>query len=205
LEVFSISIVRVPALLLAGAFVTMAPAAVAADEPPSIKITVRVYQIAGLPAALEQNALVETEALLRTARVEVDWRRCTGAEPRYVEECDVLPGPAELAVRMVRKQASRHRKPVTLGFAQFDRCAGGGVLATVYVDRVASLAKDAGADYAVLLGRVVAHELGHLLMRGAEHPRLGLMRPIWTVAEVRRNRLVDWTFTSDDQAAMHRP
>ena len=48
--------------------------------------------------------------------------------------------------------------------------ASAGVLATVFLDRVEWLAFEAGADIALLLGRVAAHELGHLLMRALGMP-----------------------------------
>jgi hypothetical protein len=58
------------------------------------------------------------------------------------------------------------------------------VLATVYVTCVAWLATAARTDVAVLLGRVAAHELGHLVIRTSAHARRGLMRPHWTPDEV---------------------
>jgi hypothetical protein len=75
----------------------------------------------------------------------------------------------------------------------------------VHFSCVAWLAKTAGTDVAVLLGRVIAHELGHLLRRTSAHARHGLMRPNWTPDEVRRNRAADWAFTAGDVAAMRLP
>ena len=60
----------------------------------------------------------------------------------------------------------------------------------------------AGTDVAVLLGRVAAHELGHLMMHTTAHARRGLMRPNWTPDEVRRNHLADWEFTAEDVTSM---
>lgn len=57
----------------------------------------------------------------------------------------------------------------------------------------------------MLLGRVVAHELGHLMMHTSSHAHRGLMRANWTPHEVRRNLAADWAFTADDIAAMSRP
>ena len=79
------------------------------------------------------------------------------------------------------------------------------MLATVYVTCVAWLATAARTDVTVLLGRVAAHELGHLVIRTSAHARRGLMRPHWTPDEVRRNRASDWAFTAADVAAMRQP
>ena len=86
-------------------------------------------------------------------------------------------------------------------------CTGqaGGVFANVYFNCVEWLAISAGTDVAVLLGRVAAHELGHLMMPTPAHARRGLMRPNWTPYEVRRNRLADWEFTAEDVTAMRQP
>ena len=60
--------------------------------------------------------------------------------------------------------AAARRGTLPLGDAMLDRHTGTGVLATIYVDRVEWLARQAGADSRALLGRAIAHELGHLLL-----------------------------------------
>ena len=77
--------------------------------------------------------------------------------------------------------------------------------ATVYARRVSRMARETKTDFAMLLGRVAAHELGHLLMNTAGHPAHGLMRPTWTKHEVGRNHAADWAFTRADMAAMRQP
>ena len=188
--------------LVLGAVACMPLPALTAAEVLRTTITVRVYQSAGLPLRLEQQALAEAETVLGAALVDVGWRECTG--PHRATVCDVPPGPSELSLRIVREGAPRHDARATLGDAFVDRRAGW-VLATVYFDHVAALAKVAGTDVAVLLGRAVAHELGHLLMRTPTHARRGLMRPSWTLGELRGNRAADWVFTTGDVAAMHQP
>jgi hypothetical protein len=168
---------------------------------PRTALTVRVYQIAGLPSVLEHRALAEAETLLRAGRVDVRWQECTGVNASSA--CDVPPGPFELLL-VVREGARCQEVPARLGEAVVVRGAGG-VLATVHFSCVAWLAKTAGTDVAVLLGRVIAHELGHLLRRTSAHARHGLMRPNWTPDEVRRNRAADWAFTAGDVAAMRLP
>lgn len=190
-----------PALILACAAVWTSSAAVTADAVPRIALTVRVYQIAGLPSALEQRALAEAETVLRAGLVEVHWQDCAGLDSSPT--CDVPPEPSELLL-VVREGEPCQDVPATLGKA-FVVHRAGGVLATVYVSCVESLATAAQTDVAVLLGRVAAHELGHLMMRSVVHARHGLMRPKWTPDEVRRNRAVDWTFTAEDVAAMREP
>lgn len=166
---------------------------------PRTSLTVRVYQIAGLPSKLEQRALAEAESVLRSALVDVRWRKCSG--PALSAECSSPPARLELLL-IVRDGVPCQDTSATLGQALVDRDGGGGTLATVYFDCVQWLATSTGTDVAVLLGRVAAHELGHLMMRSSAHARRGLMRPHWTPGEVRRNLLVDWEFSAGDITAM---
>jgi hypothetical protein len=190
------------ALILACAAVWTLPTALTAAAVPRLAVAVRVYQIAGLAFTLEQQALAEAETVLRSGLVEVRWQECTGLNPSPI--CAAPPGPSELLLVVRAGDPCHQDTSATLGAAFVVRRAGG-VLATVYVNCVASLATATGADVAVLLGRVAAHELAHLMMGTSVHARRGLMRPNWTPNEIRRNRPADWAFTAGDVAAMHQP
>lgn len=189
------------ALFLAAAVAWMAPSPVTADEMLPRTIAVRVYEMAGLSPAVEQRALVEAGTRLRTALVDVRWQACASVNRSPV--CDVPLGPSEF-VLVVRPGGDCPVTSATLGKALvFDR--GGGVLASVYFSQVACVAAMTKTDVAVLLGRAVAHEIGHLMMRTPKHAARGLMRKTWTQDEVRRNRSVDWAFTAGDAAEMRWP
>jgi hypothetical protein len=200
-EDFSMGISRIALILVVAAVLTPATSLRAA-EAPRTSVTVRVYQTADLPLALEQRVLAEAEAVLRGALVDVRWRKC--AERISAAACVDPPESSELLLRITLEGIPRKDRPSTLGLAIVSRCTGG-QLASVYVDRVTTLADEAATDVAVLLGRVAAHELAHLMMRtSVHHARRGLMRPNWTLAEVRRNRAADWVFTAEDVAAIRR-
>jgi hypothetical protein len=79
---------------------------------------------------------------------------------------------------------------------------GAGVLATVYLDRVNWMAQQTGVDARALLGRAIAHELGHLLMATGAHGSNGLMRPVWSESEIRRRKADDWIFRPREIAAI---
>jgi hypothetical protein len=79
-----------------------------------------------------------------------------------------------------------------------------GTLATVYADRVTKLAELSGADPGQLLGRAIAHEIGHLLLGTTRHADRGLMRGVWTSVELHRDRAWDWSLSREDVARMRR-
>jgi hypothetical protein len=113
--------------------------------------------------------------------------------------------PRELAIRIVRaKIPPRYDGRLPLGDALIDTHARGGVLATVYIDRIEWLAQEAGTDRRTLLGRAIAHELGHLLLATTTHGPVGLMRAHWSREEVRRGQPRDWSFAPTELAAMRR-
>jgi hypothetical protein len=72
------------------------------------------------------------------------------------------------------------------------------------VDRVHQVAAAADVDATLLLGRAIAHELGHLLVATSVHSKFGLMRAVWSKHEVQLDRPRDWEFTKSEIAAIRR-
>jgi hypothetical protein len=166
------------------------------DETP-----VRVYDSAGLDAAIKRSAFAVAAQTLAAASVAVRWEHCDPS----ARLCRTPLAPGELVVRIVRSPAPRWSPAgVPLGDAFVDSGARSGVLATIYADRVLLLAAAAGIDGATLLGRAVAHEMGHLLLATSGHARSGLMRPIWSREDLRKGRDADWSFTREEIAAIRR-
>jgi hypothetical protein len=159
-------------------------------------LTVRVYDNANVPKGALRAALDIAAQTLRPADVEVTWVSCSASSGG---RCTVPLGRGELVVRLVRSgKESAGSGDESLGTALVDPATGTGVLATVYVDRVERLAHGSDGDLGTLLGRAMAHEIGHLLMGRAAHALHGLMRPRWTRAEVTRNARADWGFDAPD-------
>lgn len=141
------------------------------------------------------SAQREATAILCDAGVEPQWVVCgkTGQEP----VCRRGLEPGELVVRFARRGVSEPGG--ILGSAVVDSSRGTGTLATIWVDAVGALATAAGIDRDRLMGRAVAHEIGHLLLGTTRHPETGLMRAVWSLATLRGNRSSDWTFTEREK------
>jgi hypothetical protein len=110
------------------------------------------------------------------------------------------PGPTEIIVRTIPSTFSN--KPRSLGYSLVDAVQHRGYLSTVYADRVKMLAAQADVNSTILLGRAIAHEIGHLLLGTVIHSDRGLMRPFWTKAELKSNRRVDWSFSGREATLM---
>ncbi len=163
-------------------------------------VAIRVYDGTGLPGATRAAALAHTAAVLAHAAIEPAWRLCGVTDQPAAPECGRPLGSGELAVRVVRGSVPAGAGRLPLGDAPVDLRAGRAVLATIYLERVLWLARAAATDPRALLGRAIAHEIGHLLMATAAHAVSGLMRPSWTREDLRRDRPGDWDFRPEEVA-----
>jgi hypothetical protein len=71
-------------------------------------------------------------------------------------------------------------------------------MATVFHDQIQAVARRTGVARSELLGRALAHEVGHLLLGVRGHSRSGIMRAVWTDDELTRDRPDDWVFAPVD-------
>ena len=170
-----------------------------ADDAPAHRISVRIYDRAGLDAADIATALVAAQEALASASIAVDWQRCgTAGGP---DPC-ASPLAHERVIRIVRTGPASVAGEQALGDALVDLASGSGVFATIYFNRVHQLSRSAGVDDAHVLGYAIAHELGHLLLASSSHSGEGLMRPVWRERDLRRPHEGDWRFSAQDAAAM---
>jgi hypothetical protein len=175
-------------------------AGVAEPAAPHIGVAARVYNTARVPSDLAAASRAVAAQTLGAARIGVAWRNCDD-----IGECSHVPSRGELVVRLVRSgDPTGTPAALVLGEASIDTAAGAGVLATIYVDRVALMAELSETDTVSLLGRAIAHEVGHLLLATNAHSSRGLMRAQWTPQEIRRNQATDWILTKQDAVAIRR-
>ena len=74
---------------------------------------------------------------------------------------------------------------------------GTGCYSDVFYDRVAELHADWNVGLADILGNVMAHELGHLLLGSNSHAGAGIMRAHWQGEELRRVSRSGLWFTNE--------
>jgi hypothetical protein len=173
----------VAAVWIAVAVTLMASQTPHAAEPLSIRIYDSVYATRSGAATLT-SARAVADAILAEGGVDtVMWRDCSTGCADPVQR-------RELIVRIVRAPAGTATG--SLGYAVIDLRIGVGTLATIYGDRVGLVAARTGVVESTLLGRAIAHEIGHLLGT-SQHATAGLMRAQWTDRELQNNIAADWT------------
>jgi hypothetical protein len=134
----------------------------------------------------------------------VEWHACEAAFVRNPEHrCSAPLGSNEIAVRFVRMRTDMSsRGDLPLGYSLVDAKTRSGALATIFMDRVLWLADAAKIDARPLLGRAIAHEVGHLLLGTNAHTGTGLMRAVWSCDSLRLNNPDDWAFEPRDVGTM---
>ena len=119
--------------------------------------------------------------------------------------CAAGLAPTELVVRIVRVAVPDHNwGSLPMGVSLVGTHERAGVLATIYLDRVAWVAAACGVDPLQLTGRAMAHEIGHLLLGTTAHARAGRMRALWSREEMQRPVAADWQFTRSDATKLRR-
>jgi hypothetical protein len=205
------SALRASVLSLLGLFVVPASSFSQEEGVTAAPVVIRMYDMTTSAPALRAEAMRTASAIVRDAGVRLKWADCSRAGADH--PCHTVPGTRELVVRIMPKPgagANRSRDALSirghsggvdehLGFAAVGDASRAGILATVYFESVEAAARRGGIDTSTLLGRAIAHEVGHLLMPGAGHSSNGLMRAPWAYEELMADRREDWLFSSRDR------
>jgi hypothetical protein len=170
--------------LLASLGLTM----LAEAREPGLRIEVLVYNYAGLSAETLAKAEQEAARIYERAGLETQWLDCplSPAEADQYPACQLPVGVTRLALRLLSREMAERRKsdPMTFGFALLPEGGGFGTIVNVYPHRAGELAKGREKTQAVILGHLMAHELGHLLLGVGSHSANGLMHVPWRKKEL---------------------
>jgi hypothetical protein len=167
-------------------------------------IVVRIYNYAGVPAEQLASAEAVATAIFQRAAISTAWTVCRVHGNAVGDSCEGPVGDDQLIIRLIESSAEAGRGPISLGESLIETGSGHGVLATVNPGLTMSIAQQSGTDASAVLGRAMAHELGHLLLGSTGHSERGLMRALWSQAELRANHPSDWVFSPLEASAMRR-
>ena len=199
------------ALVLA---LTSAVPCLAEGDGGSSRVAIKIYDSASLDDAHRAAAIQTASDIIAGAGIGATWLDCTGDSVR--PRCRDARAGRELIIRIaptfvpgtvvprgsIESRADGTAVGLMLGFAVVEPSTGAGALATVFMDRILAIAQRTSVPSGSLLGRAIAHEVGHLLLGTNTHARTGLMREIWTDAELALDRPDDWLFAPSDRAAL---
>ena len=192
-----------PVAVVAGLVGTLSAIQFAGAESPHIPVIVRVSNNVGLPQHQMNTARNTALAIFRQSDIEAEWRECPvgRSESLIPTGCADPLKPTEVVVRVIATPSSSQSPDDVLGFSYIGKVGEPTVLATVFADAVARIATRTSVEPGTLLGRAVAHEVGHLLLGSTHHTTTGLMRANWTGTQLQR---LDWSFSPADRRQMQR-
>jgi hypothetical protein len=164
-------------------------AAAGAQDSQTPVVTVRVYDLAGVSGKTLAKAEAEAQHLLRRAGIETEWLAC----PKNRDEEDRYPAcqkpirPADVILQIVPQAMEGYEVgPKAFGFALPSGDGGPARHAYVFFRRVEQAARENDKiSLVTLLGYVIVHETGHLLLGPAMHSPRGIMRAQWQPEEFR--------------------
>ncbi len=158
------------------------------SQQTELKIQIRVYNYARVSDETLVRAKKEAARIYERAGIATAWFICPLTEEELTRNatCEFPSGPTILTLRLL-SAAMAQRIPVgsdVFGFAVMPANGGFGVLANVFADRVREIESD-DQFRKVILGHLIAHELGHLLLCEAGHQAAtGIMHIPWQTKEL---------------------
>jgi hypothetical protein len=164
-----------------------------ADSNPTIRIRVNNYTQAS-PAVLA-GAEREAARILGKAGLQTVWLDCPAGHST-ADRQDPCREPLEatdIALRVLSESSQNKFQDTAFGFAVVP------VLASVYYDYVAHLARSDNAEFEIpiILGCVIAHEIGHLLLGSNSHSVSGIMQGHWERGQIRQAMTGTLLFTQE--------
>ncbi len=172
------------------------------DHQPEITtVVLSVFDDAGVSPKLVSQSEAVTSRIFAQAGVRLLWLRCglpSLTEPQR-DLCTSSVFPTHLHLRLIRHPLQSQGSALGVSYLADD---GVGFQADIFCDRVAHLHDDSEIDLTILLGVVMAHELGHLLLGTSSHSPQGLMRASWTREDLRRAFRCALLFSDDESDHM---
>jgi hypothetical protein len=172
------------------------PKTLSAHEFSALDLTVSVFNDAGVEPSVWLQAEGRATEIMRRSGISLTWLDCGSPATRMPDpNCSAISYPTHLSVRVVPKIS-----PVKGHiFGQtFQDAAGEGNYALVYYPSIKAFRPTTAVPAGELLGCVVAHELGHLLLGTASHSSTGLMSAVWQDPELRQVVRGNLLFTGDE-------
>jgi hypothetical protein len=164
-------------------------------ESGAPQVSVNVYNDPGVPA----NALLRAErsagGIFRTAGLHVTWKSCENVPQDLSSQqgCGKTGG-VSLSIRVIPHPLTRTDSVFGTSFLDEH---GSGIYGDIFFDNVQHMSEAAHVNLGDVLGHVIAHEIGHLLLGRDAHSQAGIMRPHWYKEELKSLAMGRLLFTNE--------
>ena len=160
------------------------------------KLVVRLYDYAQLPRRTLTGAEQETASVFHVAGIQLSWVECglSEADKKRFLDCELVTDPLRLFVNIVPQLVAPGLPPAKFGTSL-------GTHAVVLNRQVEKTADDLRFSKALILGCVMAHELGHLLL-GKNSDGTAIMRGTFGRRDFERAQKGQLVFTPQQAEQM---
>lgn len=148
----------------------------AAQTPARFALQVFLVDDARVPADILEQAKHAATRVFAVSNIDLQW---IGHGPYQ---------PCSLTVRIVAKPISATIRDRVMGIAP-ETPQARAIIAFAFYDRIQLYSAELGFDASQMLGHVMAHELGHLLLPHGAHSLTGLMRGAWDRTQAKQATL----------------
>jgi hypothetical protein len=162
-------------------------------------ITLQIYNYSPASPDVVVRAELEAGRILGAAGLQPLWLECpVTTSSQAPKRCQQPQLATDLRLRILPASIQNKFQDSVFGFAVHP------ALASVYYDYAQRRAKvdDAEFELPVILGGVMAHELGHLLLGSDGHSGSGIMQPRWDPSQVRLLLMGTLQFTPEQTKRM---
>jgi hypothetical protein len=147
-------------------------------------ILIRVSNYAQVPSGNLKAAEREAGRIFSAAGLMTEWVNCPskGSATDTPNPCSQPLQPHEIVLRLISESTSAQFQDSVFGFAVVP------LVASVYVNCAVRNAKKDNAEFEMpmILGSVIAHEIGHLLLGLNSHSPTGIMQQRWERNQLRQ-------------------
>jgi hypothetical protein len=185
-------------VLLVGVLICQA----SAGQPKLYPVTINIFNDAAVPDSSLEAAKREASRIFTAAHIQIHWNDCTTtALVPPNGSCHDRQANNQLHLRIVRTGKKEHQDIFGIAFLGAN---GIGTYSDVFYDSVEKLRGDRPSNIGRLLGHVMAHEIGHLLIGSHAHSPWGLMCAKWHAQELRSLEMGTLFFTAEQEKSIHR-
>jgi len=165
----------------------------------SFVVHVLVDDYAAVSAEVLANAEDRAAMIFRQAGVELTWvtRARQMGDPKNQPLSEDTLDQIDYVLRMLPHSRAK-LKDNALGEALTCAPSAAACFANVFYNRVQQRTNAEKISLAQVLGHAMAHEVGHLLLGSNSHSSRGIMRAIWSAADIQRMTKGDLLFTSEE-------
>jgi len=161
------------------------------------QLNVSVYNDAGVEQPMLNKAESVAGTVLARAGIDVEWENCSSRH-LSANACD--HPDRQLSLRITPNTI--HSMEASVFGVAFLSAEGKGRYADVFYSRALQLHDDNRVGLPEVLGCVMAHELGHLLLGSNAHSAIGIMQKQWRSGELKQLQRGALLFTTEQAKRM---